>query len=138
MNSNPQFWVLQNSVGFEEFIEFITNLYEKTGYVEIEWTTARSRTARQNRALHVYFRLLGEALNDAGLDQRKVLKPSIDIPWTTESTKNHLFRPIMEAMFEINSTRKLERKQVSEVYDVLNENISTRYGVHVAFPEDRQ
>ena len=37
------------------------------------------RTEQQNKALHVYYRILADELNDKGLDMRKVLKPEIDI-----------------------------------------------------------
>jgi len=135
LNSSPVFRVITKQFHLEEAIRELTETFEKTGYVEMECTTARTRTARQNRALHVYLRLLGEALNSAGLDQRKVLKPSFPIPWTTESTKENLFKPIMKAMFEIESTTKLERHQVSQVYDVLNVRFSEKYGISVPFPE---
>jgi hypothetical protein len=88
--------------------------------------------------LHVYLRLLGEALNEAGLDQRAVLKSNFPIPWSTESTKQNLFSPIMKAMFDIDSTTKLERVQVSQVYDVLNRSLSEKYGISIPFPEGQQ
>lgn len=135
MNSNPAYRVITKQFHLDEAIRELTETFEKTGYVEMETTTARTRTARQNRALHVFLRLLSEALNDAGLDQRKVLKPNFPIPWTTHSTKENLFKPIMKAMFEIESTTKLERVQVSQVYDVLNRSLSEKYGISIPFPE---
>lgn len=135
LNSSCAYRVITKQFHLDEAIRELTETFEKTGYVEMETTTARTRTARQNRALHVFLRLLGEALNDAGLDQRKVLKPNFPIPWTTHSTKENLFKPIMKAMFEIESTTKLERVQVSQVYDVLNRNLSEKYGISIPFPE---
>ena len=49
------------------------------------------RTQRQNSALHPTLRLLGDRLNSAGLDCKKVLKPSVDIPWTLDLVKDQLF-----------------------------------------------
>ena len=135
MGTSPAFRVITKPFHLEEAIRELTETFEKTGYVEMECTTARTRTARQNRALHVFFRVLSEALSDAGLDQRKVLKPDFPIPWTTESAKENLFKPIMKAMFDIDSTTKLERVQVSQVYDVLNRNLSEKYGISIPFPE---
>lgn len=40
----------------------------------------RERTLTQNRAIHLWFTMLADALNDAGLDMRTVLKPEIEIP----------------------------------------------------------
>lgn len=135
MNSSPAFRVITKPFHLQEAIRELTETFEKTGYVEMECTTARTRTARQNRALHVYLRLLGEALNEAGLDQRKVLKPDFPIPWTTHSTKENLFKPIMTVMFDVNSTTKLERIQVSQVYDVLNRSLGEKFGISIPFPE---
>ena len=56
------------------------------------------RTGQQNRALHKGCELLADALNDAGLDMRVVLKPEINIPWTKTSVKEYIIRPIMRAM----------------------------------------
>ena len=53
-------------------------------------TTSPSRTLTQNKAIHKYFELLSEGLNDAGLDMKKVLKPSVDIDWTPDMIKTHL------------------------------------------------
>ena len=45
------------------------------------------RTLQQNRALHVLFQMLANELNSNGLDMRKTLKPSVDIPWSGRSVK---------------------------------------------------
>ena len=39
--------------------------------------TEKQRTIQQNRALHLYFQLIADRLNDAGLDMRVVLKPDM-------------------------------------------------------------
>jgi hypothetical protein len=138
LSISPNFRVITKQFHLEEAIRELTETFEKTGYVEMECTTVQTRTARQNRALHVYLRLLGEALNEAGLDQRAVLKSNFPIPWSTESAKQNLFSPIMKAMFDIDSTTKLERVQVSQVYDVLNRRFSEKYGISIPFPEGQQ
>ena len=93
-----------------------------------------ARTAQQNKALHKYFALLADALNAAGLDMRATLKPEIDIPWTEYAVKDHLWRPIQDAMLGKESTTKLETPEVSEVYEVLSRHLGQRFGIHVPFP----
>lgn len=92
------------------------------------------RTLSQNAAMHKYFRDLAFALNDAGLDMRKTLKPSIDIPWTEDSVKRHLWRPIQQAMTDSHSTTKLDTKQVGEIYEVLTRHLASKFGISVPFP----
>lgn len=92
------------------------------------------RTSRQNRALHKLFSLLAQELNDAGLDQRKVLKESVDIPWTEGAVKEQLFRPIMKAQLGKNSTTELTTKEVDEVFDTLNRHLGEKLHIHTMFP----
>lgn len=95
------------------------------------------RTGLQNRALHKYFSLLAEALNDAGLDMKTVLKPEIDIPWTMESVKNHLWRPIQVIMQDKESTTELTTADPQDIYLVLSRHISEKFGVDVGWPSRR-
>lgn len=98
----------------------------------IEYTT---RTTTQNSALHVFFRLLAEALNDAGYDMKRVIKPEVDIPWNERSVKEFLWKPIQHAVIDKDSTTRLDTKQVSQVYDVLNRHLAEKFGVSVPFPQ---
>ena len=94
------------------------------------------RTPLQNKSLHKYFSILAEDLNDSGQDMRMVLKPEIEIPWTKDSIKELLFKPIAEAMFGKSSTTDLTTKEISEVYEVLNRHTSQKLGVSVTWPHE--
>lgn len=94
----------------------------------------RQRTLSQNRALHLYFTMLAEALNDAGLDMRKVLKPGIDIPWTSKMVKEHLWRPIQKIYLEKKSTTELTTIDPTVIHDILNRHLSEKFGITVEFP----
>jgi len=75
------------------------------------------RTLKQNKSLHKYCELLADALNDAGLDMKKVLRPTIDIPWTKTSVKEHLWKPIQEAMLSKESTTEMQTNEPSQHVD---------------------
>ena len=90
---------------------------------------SRQRTNAQNRALHLFCRLLSECLNSAGLDQRKVLKEEIEIPWNEESVKESLWRPIQAAVINKESTADAETDEYSKVYEVLARHLSSKLGV---------
>ena len=94
----------------------------------------KPRTLSQNAALHLYYRMLAEALNDAGLDARKTLKPEIEIPWTPEMIKDLLWRPIQEAMTGKHSTTELNTVDPSEIYQVLDRHLGEKFSLHVPFP----
>ena len=78
------------------------------------------RTIPQNNALHLYFQMVADALNDAGYDVRHVVKPDIDIPWTKELVKNHLWRPVQKLAFEKESTTELlKQKEIDKIWEIL-------------------
>jgi hypothetical protein len=96
------------------------------------------RTVRQNSAIHKYYSLLADQLNAGGLDMRKLLKPGVEIPWTPETVKENLWKPIQEAVMGELSTTKLNRSQVSEVYDVLTRHLIEKHNVYVEFPSNER
>ena len=97
-------------------------------------------TAQQRKALHVGFEQIAATLNAAGLDQRKVLKPSVDIPWTKESVKEMIWRPVQEAMLKKKSTTELEKVgEIDEVWDVVMRFLGENHGVeYIPFPHYEQ
>lgn len=117
---------------------FLNELKGQEVIVSIEKKTER-RTPRQNNALHLFFQLLADALNEAGLDMRKVIKQDIDIEWTLESVKDYLWRPIQKVLLKKTSTTKLNKKEdIDKIYDTLNRHLSEKFGVSVPFPSEEQ
>lgn len=94
----------------------------------------KRRTDAQNRALHLYLTQLAEKLNDAGFDMRATISDGVDIPWTPQTVKENLWRPIQEAYLNKKSTTKLDTTDIDKVYDILNRTIGERTGVSVQFP----
>lgn len=93
------------------------------------------RTDQQNRALHLYFTQLSEALNDAGFDMRKTIRQNLEIPWTPHNIKEFLWRPAQKAYLKKQSTTELDKvEDINHVYDIVNRLIGERTGVHVPFP----
>lgn len=99
-----------------------------------------NRSNRQNRSLHKYLRDLSAKLNEAGLDQRKVLKPSIAIPWDEKSAKDRLWRQIQIAKTGKESTKDLTTKEVSEIYEILNRHLIEKFGpdAHIPWPSEEE
>lgn len=86
-------------------------------------------TKRQGRALHVWLKLAADCLNDCGLDMKRVLKGEIDIPWTKDSCKLYLYKPVLEAMTGKTSTKQMTTVEPSEVAKVIGRKIAERHGV---------
>jgi hypothetical protein len=107
------------------------------GIVKLEKVSEGKRTKKQNSSLHRYCALLAQALCDAGLDMRAVLKPSVEIPWTQPSAKTHLWVPIQDIMFGKTKTSDLSPKEVNAVYLTLSRHMSEKHNVYVDFPSSR-
>lgn len=99
----------------------------------MKYNEEKKRTDQQNKALHVYYQLLADAFNDAGLDMREVLKPEVEIPWTGETVKEYIWRPIQKVYLKKKSTTDLTRSEVDKVYEVVNRHIA-KFGIHEPFP----
>jgi len=95
----------------------------------------RQRTLPQNRAIRLYWKLLAVALNEAGFTVEKVMRHDFEIPWTQELVGEILWRELQRAMFFIESTADLSTTQVSDIYHVLDHQVSmSTGGVSVDFP----
>lgn len=95
------------------------------------------RTDQQRKAIEVYCRMLSQCLNIAGYDQRKVfdlMKDGVEIPWSKETAKDNLWKPVQDAMFKKKSTTELEPEEVNKVYEVLNRWTGEKLGITVEFP----
>ena len=92
------------------------------------------RTAQQNKALHLLFQMIADELNESGLDMRKALRPEVDIPWTKETIKEYIWRPVMESQLMKKSTTELTTTEVDQVFETINRFLAVRYQVHVPFP----
>ncbi len=99
-------------------------------------STDRPITDAQRNALHVYFRTLAKALNDAGLDMRSTLKDEIEIPWSEHTVKSHLWKLLQKAITNKTSVTQLHSRELNEIFDVLNLHLSQKLGIKVPFPRE--
>lgn len=112
--------------------------FKERKYVKAKLSYGKQRTLTQNRALHMFCQNLADTLNDAGLDQKKVLKPEVDIPWTMEAVKEGLWKPLQEAVTGLKSTTKPETSQYSAIYELLNRHLTMKLGIHEPWPVRNQ
>lgn len=92
------------------------------------------RTKQQNKAIHVLFNLYAGKLNEAGLDMRKTLKETVDIPWTGPAVKEWIWKPVQKALLNKDSTTELTTVEIDEVFDTINRYMAEKHGLSVKFP----
>ena len=90
------------------------------------------RTLKQNSAMHKYFTLIAEALNNSGLTITKTLKA--DVTWSPLAVKENLWRPLQEIALKKKSTTELNKEDIDKVYDLMNLALGQKFGIHVPFP----
>ncbi len=119
--------------------KFLAHNIGKKMYADIHRETG-VRSPQQNKAIHVGFTLIAEALNDAGLDMRAVLKPGVSIPWTKDSVKEHLWRPIQKLMLLKESTRDLAKiEDIEVVWETMMKHLCENHGIeYIPFPHDKK
>ena len=98
-----------------------------------------TRSTKQNSALHLLFTIISSQLNEMGLEFRYLgLSGQIlEMRYTPELVKNHIWRPIQVTLFDIKSTKKINTIQINEIVDVLTKFFGER-GVVIEFPNVNQ
>ena len=94
----------------------------------------KTRTLKQNAALHLMFTQLAQELNEAGFDMKKTLKPEIEIMWNDFMVKEYLWRPLQKTILGKQSTTQLTTTEIDKVFDVLTRHLGQKLGIELAFP----
>jgi hypothetical protein len=92
----------------------------------------KTRTNKQNRALHLWFNQVADLLNNKGITFESIA--GLEAPFTGEYIKVNWFKPIVLAMFEKNTTTKLNTTEINQVFDVVSKHISEMTGEFIEFP----
>ena len=115
------------------FKQDLIDLEGKEVWISIE-KFKKFRSDQQNRALHLYFNLLAEELNQHGMDMKHFLK--VDISWSGLMVKELLWKPLQKIHLGEKSTTRLKTEDINKIWDILNRVITERSGgnINVAFP----
>ena len=128
-----QTWTVKNKDTAKFFIAYIEDQVEQ-GIDRVYTIQKMDRTYRQNRTIHLLFRQMATALNDAGFEISHPFKPDLDIPWSEHSVKELLYRPIITSYFKVDRSSLLDTAQLSESMDILVDAVNRNTGVHVPIP----
>ena len=116
---------------------------DRKKYPHINWAyldklilpkTAKQRTIQQNKALHVYFTLIANALESAGYDVQSVITKIMKIPWSPPLVKELLWKRAQKAHLDKGSTTELTTRDIDKVYDIVNRFLSEGFHITEPFP----
>lgn len=117
-------------IGDEALFENVKSLIEGAKHSAII-EAKKEASARQQRALHKWFDMLADTLNDAGWDMKKTLKQEIDIPWTKTMVKEHIWRPLQEVMLQKRSTTDLNSDDIEIIYKTIVRALASKTGCDI-------
>ena len=94
-----------------------------------------TRSGKQNKALHKFFMIMCEQLNELGIEYRYFgLKgQEICLMYTPELVKMFFWKPIQMALFDIESTTRLTTEKMNKIIDVIIKFFGDK-GVVIEFP----
>lgn len=92
------------------------------------------RTPQQNKALHLYFKLLSDAFIENNLDVKTVLSGGVETQFTPEIVKYLLWHTVQRNVLGKDSTAKLDKKEIDIIYNSINKYIGQEFGIYVPFP----
>ena len=126
-----QYWSFDTDEQVQRFLAHVSYMRLAGKKVRVEFINddPKQRTPTQNRCLHAWLGQVAVTLTDAGLDMRAVLKHDAEIPWTPESAKEHLWRPVQKAMATTESTTELTTTDCSDICDAITRHIGQKLGV---------
>ena len=95
----------------------------------------KTRSQAQNRALHLYFKLISDQLNELGMEfQYQGIKGThMSLMYTENLVKEFIWRPIQIDLFDVKSTTKIDTTQINKIVLVLSKFFAER-GIEIVFP----
>lgn len=126
-------WEVDSKDKAKRFCQYVTEQADEG--IDRTYSIVRSnRSTKQANALHLLFRQLSSQLNDSGFMQKHPFNEEFEVPWTENSIKELFFKPIIKAMFDTDSTRRLDTQQLSDAANAMIDAICRNTGVFVPFP----
>lgn len=125
---------LNNTIERDKCKDRFAFLMKQNKLVELK-AVKKTRSNQQNRALHLFFTFISQELNEMGMEFTYIglNTPEISLMYTPELVKNMVWRPIQIALFEIESTTKLNTDQMNKIIDVITKFLGDK-GVVIEFP----
>ena len=128
-----QSWVVDSKQKADLFCQYVREQAAENTH-RIYQIKYGSRSNKQSNALHLMFREVASAMNDAGFHQAHPWKPELEIPYNEESVKSLFFQPIIKALYDKERTSDLETKELSDASEHMLNALAKHTGIVLQFP----
>ena len=134
----PDHWHIDTPHKRDKLIEHINaKPIPDLGYVT--WFETGKRTTKQNNSIWLYCTQLAELLDAGGHEfHMEYLGKSCEVPFNKDLVMDYLWRPIQIAETGKKSTTKLDRAEVSQVFEILARWLATHKHIVLDFPSWNQ
>jgi hypothetical protein len=122
---------LQNETEVQKAKEKLSYFIEKGKTIDLI-EKKNTRTTKQNIALHLLFTIVSSQLNEMCLKGQQ-----LSMRHTPHLVKEMVWKPIQKALFDIDSTTKINTQQINEIVDVLSKFFGDK-GIVIQFPSKEQ
>jgi len=115
----------------------IQDLPETGNYEVVIKKVCKSRTNRQNAALHLYLKQMALTMEDAGITNRTLfsaLKDGFEIPPSMTTVKEIVNKVSVERYGR--TTSKLSTVEIQELYEICNSAFAQSVGISLNWPSD--
>jgi len=138
LKANGVQWTIKDKHQLMLYVRYCEKMLEDNGSIQVRCEKDDQRTQKQNNAMWLWLSQIAKALNDAGYDMKRTLKPHIEIPWNKERAKDHLWDPVQKIISYEDSSTDLNRQQVNEIQEVIARHLAQTTGVSVPFPKKHE
>lgn len=88
-------------------------------------------TPAQFNAAHAWFEMCAATLNAAGLDMKRGTKATYSLPWTKQSFKDYIWKPLQLVMTGKESSKDGGKMEYPEVSETITRHFAQEYGVQL-------
>lgn len=97
----------------------------------------QKRTLKQNRSLYLFLTWLSEALNESdNLLTLNYFGKTFKMNWNPKMVKSRIWNPIQKVTTGKESTTKITTKELTEVAEIIQKNLSKKLGIVLEFPSE--
>ena len=109
--------------------------FQDAEYLQVDIKNMDIRSIKQNSALHRYFSLVSIELNKRGI---RVDPQGMNLEWSMLTVKELIWKEFQKLVLGKDSTRLLNKQELTEIYDYVNNFLGERFSFNVEFPNKEQ
>lgn len=109
---------------------------EEIKILEVIARLPKKRTNQQNRALHLFCKIIADKLNEQGQSYNIAVfyDKIFEVPFTLNIVKDQIWKPIQLALYDDESTTTLTTEKINQIVNVINKFMAEKYEIYVDWP----